>query len=407
MADEGQKEQGRSILAAFAEDTPLPEADLREALLAAHRQIGRLEDKNADLIQQLEQQDALLTVKDEVIAELEKEIDDSDIALAHSAVETMEATKQWKAAEEEVVELKKLALTDPLTKLWTRNGGEIHYAKLVNMAIRRTRELARAHEKNPEIDPLGPKKAFICPIFIDVDHFKAVNDTHGHKVGDQVLVSVAQTLLESIRSNDVLMRPGGEEMVCYAIIEAHSLSEAKHVAVTTIAERMRTSVEDKGYVVDGKKHELTISLGVDAFPPSFVTKFLPPFLPPEKFHVPTVEELNNRSAGEVYACMEATEQADFLAYQAKENNRNAVVYENDGGRIVIYGREYDVLIFKTKEQKAKEERAKKVAKEAEAKLEAAKEADGESPKGAPSIERMRPNRLGLRRGTKQGAKPDF
>ncbi|MDD2325210.1 MAG: diguanylate cyclase [Alphaproteobacteria bacterium] len=398
MADEGQKEQGRSILAAFAEDTPLPEADLREALLAAHRQIGLLENQNADLIQQLEQQEALLTVKDEVIAELEKEIDDSDIALAHSAVETMEATKQWKAAEEEVdktkrqnAELKKLALTDPLTKLWTRNGGEIHYAKLVNMAIRRTRELARAHEKNPEIDPRGPKKAFICPIFIDVDHFKAVNDTHGHKVGDQVLVSVAQTLSESIRSNDVLMRPGGEEMVCYAIVEAHSLSEAKHVAVSKIAERMRTSVQEKGYVVDGKKHELTISLGVDAFPPSFVTKFSPPFLPPEKFHIPTVEELNNRPAGEVYACMEATEQADFLAYQAKENNRNAVVYENDGGRIVIYGREHDVLIFKTKEQKAEEERAK---------LEAAKAADGESPKEAPSIERMRPNRLGLRRGAK-------
>ena len=71
---------------------------------------------------------------------------------------------------------------------------------------------------------------------VDVDHFKSVNDTHGHSVGDEVLRRVAETIQEAARKSDVVCRYGGEEF-CMLLPET-SLSEA-----TAVAERLRVAVE--------------------------------------------------------------------------------------------------------------------------------------------------------------------
>ena len=86
----------------------------------------------------------------------------------------------------------------------------------------------------------------------DLDHFKRVNDQHGHLEGDHVLVAVAAALSRSVRENDLVARIGGEE---FAIL----LPGADLAVATTIAERMRRTVEALPCAV-------TISLGVALYP---------------------------------------------------------------------------------------------------------------------------------------------
>ena len=87
---------------------------------------------------------------------------------------------------------------------------------------------------------------------LDLDHFKAVNDAHGHAVGDQILCSVAEIVNLRIRKTDSLYRIGGEEFV--VVLEDRDIDQATH-----LAEQLRTLVEVNELVPD---HSVTISLGV-------------------------------------------------------------------------------------------------------------------------------------------------
>ena len=89
-------------------------------------------------------------------------------------------------------------------------------------------------------------------IMYDVDHFKSVNDTYGHSVGDLALRQLTECLTGTLRPEDILGRWGGEEFMC--IIECASIDDA-----TAVAERMRTTVEAYEFDTVG---QLTISLGV-------------------------------------------------------------------------------------------------------------------------------------------------
>jgi diguanylate cyclase len=92
-------------------------------------------------------------------------------------------------------------------------------------------------------------------IMIDIDHFKMVNDTYGHRTGDGVLRVVAGIIKREIRDIDSLARYGGEE---FAVILPHTvLSPALEVA-----ERLRAKVEESRFSYKGKQFSVTISLGV-------------------------------------------------------------------------------------------------------------------------------------------------
>lgn len=90
---------------------------------------------------------------------------------------------------------------------------------------------------------------------IDVDHFKQVNDTFGHAVGDQVLVAVAQTLSEGVRAGDVLVRFGGEEFLAL-------LPGARAADVARRAERWRTSLAELRVAGEHDPVRVTVSIGV-------------------------------------------------------------------------------------------------------------------------------------------------
>lgn len=92
-------------------------------------------------------------------------------------------------------------------------------------------------------------------IMMDIDHFKQVNDTHGHPVGDAVLARVAQTLQGSLRSEDIVARIGGEEFL--AILPDTDLRN-----VRVVAERLRAAVEEMEVrLPNGNLLSVTLSLG--------------------------------------------------------------------------------------------------------------------------------------------------
>ena len=104
-------------------------------------------------------------------------------------------------------------------------------------------------------------------VIADIDHFKFVNDTHGHQAGDKILAGVAHLLASQLRARDIAARYGGEEFVLI-------LADAGPAAAAAVAERMRRSVEEARHDIgDGTPIRATISLGVATLPPrSAVTK---------------------------------------------------------------------------------------------------------------------------------------
>ena len=158
---------------------------------------------------------------------------------------------------------------DTLTGLFTRNVFQIRLAE----------ECARSQRHNSSL----------AVLMLDVDHFKKVNDTHGHGIGDEVLRHIATTLSGQTRSSDCSARYGGEEFVVL-------LPDTSPSAVLHVAEKIRSKVEaDCFRLPDGGAIPLTVSIGVALFP----------------------EDTSD------YAWL--VELADQAMYEAKKSGRNAVV----------------------------------------------------------------------------------
>jgi two-component system cell cycle response regulator len=100
-------------------------------------------------------------------------------------------------------------------------------------------------------------------LMIDIDHFKSINDTHGHLAGDAVLREAAQVLREALRSVDSVGRYGGEEFIA---ILPHTPREE---AVAT-ADRIRRRVADHRFEIGGTRVTVTVSIGVSSYPSSAV-----------------------------------------------------------------------------------------------------------------------------------------
>jgi diguanylate cyclase (GGDEF)-like protein len=132
-------------------------------------------------------------------------------------------------------ELREQADVDALTGLFNRRG----------LDLRARRLLARSRTARGEM-------AFVL---MDIDHFKQINDTYGHPVGDEVLCWLSEKLPELLRPNDLLGRYGGEEFV--ALLPDADLATAKKVA-----ERIRSSIAAMAAEFDGTSIRITLSLGI-------------------------------------------------------------------------------------------------------------------------------------------------
>lgn len=109
----------------------------------------------------------------------------------------------------------------------------------------------------------SPSAKLSC-IMIDIDHFKQVNDTHGHQAGDAVLVEVSRILMDNARQYDEVGRYGGEE---FAILLPRTPLEA----ALRVAERLRSHIEANSVTVDGMDLTVTASFGVACYPSDAIT----------------------------------------------------------------------------------------------------------------------------------------
>ncbi|MGH7620675.1 MAG: diguanylate cyclase [Gemmatimonadaceae bacterium] len=133
------------------------------------------------------------------------------------------------------LQLASMVLTDPLTGCLNRRG--------LDQAI--AREIARSGRSGSELSILA----------IDLDHFKAINDTHGHVAGDIVLREFGALLVHTARAGDIVARAGGEEFL--VLLPDTDLAGAHRAAL-----RLCDSVRTHPFLVNGKRMHLTISIGV-------------------------------------------------------------------------------------------------------------------------------------------------
>ena len=183
-----------------------------------------------------------------------------------------------------IQELKKLqkdlevsAMTDPLTGLYNRR---VVQEKLEYEKIRFERS------RNP-----------FSLILADIDHFKRINDTHGHLVGDQVLVHIAAILKKIARKQDVICRWGGEEFIIF-------LPETHLEGGIVLANKLRMGIESQPLVHNGDAIAATMSFGISTY---------------------------NNDRVSLENCIK---EADECLYQAKQKGRNSISYVANVSKIL-------------------------------------------------------------------------
>lgn len=132
------------------------------------------------------------------------------------------------------------ALRDPLTGTGNRIA--------MDQTLEREIHMARRHQQ-----PLSL-------LMLDIDHFKRVNDSHGHSAGDDVLKAVAASIKSQLRNVDMVFRYGGEEFLIM-------LSNTSREAAAMVGERLRYAAQAAEYYADGQLIELTVSLGCSTLLP--------------------------------------------------------------------------------------------------------------------------------------------
>ncbi len=167
--------------------------------------------------------------------ELRREVERLQVALARANAKKRRHQQEKRAFKDQ-------ARIDPLTGLWNRLAfGELCRGQVALM----NREKSRGNHDAP-----------LSLVLLDVDRFKAINDTRGHVVGDLVLVRFAEILKKSLRETDILARWGGEEFVI--ALASTSIDDA-----VSLMDRVRKVVErDLNIRVRGSWVSATASFGV-------------------------------------------------------------------------------------------------------------------------------------------------
>ncbi|MEY2447025.1 MAG: hypothetical protein QOH79_501 [Acidimicrobiaceae bacterium] len=157
------------------------------------------------------------------------------LLLAVPVATTVFSFRRYRDASHARKELAKLSMLDSLTGLPNRRSLPAWYQRGVARSIEDASHMA--------------------VLFVDLDHFKAVNDTHGHDIGDQLLVEVAGRLRGAVRPSDRVVRYGGDEFV----ILGNDVVTAQ--AATRLAERVIEALE-KPFEFESQRIEISASIGI-------------------------------------------------------------------------------------------------------------------------------------------------
>ncbi len=181
----------------------------------------------------------------------------------------MQKEKEIKEKEKENIELEEMASIDPLTTCLNRRK----FGELSNLELERS-----IRYKND-----------LSFLMLDIDHFKAVNDTYGHGVGDEVLKHFSSICLEMARTLDVVARVGGEEFV---VMLPETDSEGAYI----FAERFREKIFNSQVTVEDQTIKYSVSIGISV-----------------------LDAINDKEVKVIL------ERADKALYRAKESGRNTTI----------------------------------------------------------------------------------
>ncbi len=201
-----------------------------------------------------------------------------------------ERTSQLKDANDK---LQELSLHDPLTNLFNRRYTYDHITQYTDNYLKeKTWVLKKINKRDRSIE-----NTIMGVFLIDIDFFKNVNDSYGHQAGDTVLVKIADVLKSQIRTDDFIVRWGGEE---FLII----LNNTKPEYLKTFARKVIFSIQETEVVLyEGTKLHLTCSLGFTMLP-----------IDGDRPDLINLEQTINIS--------------DFALYRAKESGRNRAAFFN-------------------------------------------------------------------------------
>jgi diguanylate cyclase (GGDEF)-like protein len=152
---------------------------------------------------------------------------------------SIERNQMLRKLEQAQVELEKLAHYDGLTGLLNRDLFNEHLSKSISRANR--------------------EKKMMALLFLDLDKFKAINDTLGHAIGDLLLQSVAKRITSCVRKSDVAARQGGDEFV----IALEGIGHEEGAAV--VAQRIIEELSNV-YILEDKEFSITTSIGISLCP---------------------------------------------------------------------------------------------------------------------------------------------
>jgi len=167
-----------------------------------------------------------------------------------------------------------LALTDALTGLFNRRYVSAHLPRLLERA---------AADNKP-----------VSVLMIDIDHFKAVNDTYGHHVGDEILREVADRTNRHVRNFDLVARLGGEEFLVI-------MPDTDRSGAMAVAERVRERISDQPFTTDDNNQTITVTVSIGA--------------------------AVSRSVGDT--AEQVIRRSDAALYEAKRGGRNRVSHADD------------------------------------------------------------------------------
>jgi diguanylate cyclase (GGDEF)-like protein len=167
-----------------------------------------------------------------------KPLEKLDILIA-SVQRALQKRSLEKKNNQLIRELEEMAIKDPLTGLYNH--------RYLNKCL--AEEIARSTRYQHK---------FVV-LMADIDHFKIVNDTHGHLFGDFVLKRMARLFEDNIRLTDTIFRYGGEEFLIM-------LPETSEIETAMVVERLMKSIRAHEFSCDGIKSDITISIGAALFP---------------------------------------------------------------------------------------------------------------------------------------------
>jgi diguanylate cyclase (GGDEF)-like protein len=171
--------------------------------------------------------------------------------LVHDRTESLESVSM--ALQEKSAELEAASVIDPLTGLHNRR----YLTERIDHDVSRVLRRIESHRQQGLPPPLDADLIFFV---VDIDHFKDVNDQHGHAAGDAVLSQMRSRLQHVFRASDHLVRWGGEEFLAVA-------RESSRHRAPALAERLRAVVADGAFVLDdGSSLHCSCSVGFACLP---------------------------------------------------------------------------------------------------------------------------------------------